>query len=121
MVPGQLNDEQGQYSTEEPSNILLPGARRNDIPPPGLQRMVPGESSRPETQNVLQMPEQRVVTGVAKEEININPLPTTITSQSPTSGNNINTLFTYNNKSAKVHHILSFLQILEILSFKLTQ
>lgn len=90
MVPGQLTDDQGQCSTEETSNILTPASRRNDIPPPGLRRMVPGESSSPETQGAIPIPvdprEQRVVTGVAKDEMDINSMQTSINSPSPTPG-----------------------------------
>lgn len=90
MVPGQLTDEQGQCSTEESSSLLTPSSRRNNIPPPGFQRMVPGESSSPETQNTIQMQmdprEQRVVTGVATDDIDMSSLQVSMPSSSPTSG-----------------------------------
>ncbi|EEB14376.1 conserved hypothetical protein [Pediculus humanus corporis] len=88
MVPGQLNDDQEQCSIEESSNVLPNNSRRSDVPPPGLRRMIPGESSSPESQNNIQMSMeprvQRVVTGVAKDEISINPIQTNMPSSSPT-------------------------------------
>ena len=90
MVPGQLNDDQEQCSIEESSNVLPNNSRRSDVPPPGLRRMIPGESSSPESQNNIQMSMeprvQRVVTGVAKDEISINPIQTNMPSSSPTPG-----------------------------------
>lgn len=93
MVLGQLTDDQSQNSTEESQNISASNATRDDIPPPGFHRMIPGESSSPETQNVIQLSidtlprEQRVVTGVARDEIDVNPLQANIPSTSPTPGN----------------------------------
>lgn len=95
MVLGQLTDDQNTNSAEENQNNSASNAARDDIPPPGFHRMIPGESSSPETQNVNQLSidtlprEQRVVTGVARDEIDVNPLQTDIPLPSPTPGNKI--------------------------------
>jgi hypothetical protein len=89
MVPGQLTKESvvvgGGGRFEAGSVKTLPAhSSVDDIPPPGLRRMVPGESSSPESQgNVAQsglaagtfqpidaVPlEPRVVMGVAQDEM----------------------------------------------------
>lgn len=84
-------DDQNQNSTEENQNLSSSIAATDEIPPPGFHRMIPGESSSPETQNVVQLSmdslprEQRVVTGVARDEIDVNVLQTTLPSSSPTT------------------------------------
>lgn len=95
MVLGQLTDDHNTNSTEENQNNSASNMARDDIPPPGLHRMIPGESSSPETQNTIQLSidtlprEQRVVTGVARDEIDVNPLQTDIPSASPTPGKKV--------------------------------
>jgi hypothetical protein len=87
MVPGQLTEESGggSFVSETGSIGTVPvHSSVDEIPPPGLRRMVPGESSSPESQgNVAQsgLPggtfqpidavplEPRVVTGVAQDEM----------------------------------------------------
>jgi len=89
MVPGQLTEESGggSFVSESGSVETVPAhSSVDDIPPPppGLRRMVPGESSSPESQgNVAQLGlpagtfqpidavplELRVVTGVAQDEV----------------------------------------------------
>jgi hypothetical protein len=88
MVPGQLTEEivgVGSFVSEAECVGTVPARNSVDeIPPPGLRRMVPGESSSPESQgNVPQsnlptstfqpidaLPlEPRVVTGVAQDEM----------------------------------------------------
>jgi hypothetical protein len=86
MVPGQLTEGcgGGSFVSEAGSVGTVPAhSSADDIPPPGLRRMVPGESSSPESQgngqsNMLAgtfqpidaLPlEPRVVTGVAQDEM----------------------------------------------------
>jgi hypothetical protein len=88
MVPGQLTEESGggSFVSESGSVETVPAhSSVDDIPPPpGLRRMVPGESSSPESQGIvaqLGLPagafqpidavplELRVVTGVAQDEV----------------------------------------------------
>jgi hypothetical protein len=110
MVPGQLTEESvvavggggggssSRFVSETGSVKTVPAhSSVDDIPPPGLRRMVPGESSSPESQgNVVQsglaagtfqpidaVPlEPRVVMGVAQDEMDgvgpagTLPLPT---------------------------------------------
>ncbi|XP_069689503.1 protein transport protein Sec16A-like isoform X2 [Periplaneta americana] len=101
MVPGQLTEETSSITNfaSEGGNVGAVPAHRSvdDIPPPGLRRMVPGESSSPESQGNAQsaMPtgtfqpidvvplEPRVVTGVAQDEM--DGLGSTGTSQLPSS------------------------------------
>ena len=79
MVPGQLTEESDSNATIGTVNVR---SAADDIPPPGLRRMIPGESSSPETQGnlMVMLPpsantfqplplEPRVVTGVAQDEM----------------------------------------------------
>ncbi|PSN41425.1 hypothetical protein C0J52_22654 [Blattella germanica] len=100
MVPGQLTEESD-------SNVNMGAATvRNsadDIPPPGLRRMIPGESSSPESQGnstVMLQPsastfqplplEPRVVTGVAQDEMDTGNSVTVLQQpSSPSPGSRI--------------------------------
>ncbi|XP_023718368.1 uncharacterized protein LOC111870357 isoform X4 [Cryptotermes secundus] len=105
MVPGQLTEESvggGSFVSDAGSVKTVPAhSSVDDIPPPGLRRMVPGESSSPESQgNFVQsgltagtfqpidaVPlEPRVVTGVAQDEMDgVGPAGTLPLPPSPMS------------------------------------
>ncbi|XP_066993642.2 protein transport protein Sec16A isoform X2 [Anabrus simplex] len=94
MVPGRLTEDTvvGSPDQGNTNDTILPaGSVLDEIPPPGLRRMVPGESSSPESQGnsttilatgstlpagsfqpIDSVPmEPRVVTGVAQDEMDI--------------------------------------------------